>query len=428
MKKFLIYIIGIGCFLSPFRMLGQKRLEISNETCRQMARESNKSLQVADNNRLNAEIEKQLAKSNFLPNVSGMAGAFYTPKEYTIQEGVNLSMKGVYLAGISVTQPIYTGGKIRAGYQSARIGAEMSQLNQQKETADVVADADEAYWLYVSVCQKVKLLEDYQRQMDELLQQTQVGVDVEMATRNDLLTIESEKSQIEYQLKRAQTGKELARLALCQKIGVPFDTKVVPTDTAIVVEQLCPAVLDTDFSSRPELKLLEKDIQLKEQHIKLSRADYLPSIGFSAGYTYYGGFKMGGVGNSDGIGTLMLSASIPIYHFGENYKKVKKAKVEATNSRLLFEHNKELMAIEVEQQKRSLLDAYQLIETAEKAFAQAEEALRITRLNYQEQMKTLVDLLDAQTRWQEAYSHLIEAQTNYKIQETAYLKSLGRLS
>ena len=428
MKKFLIYIIGIGCFLLPFRMLGQERLEISNETCRQMARESNKSLQVADNNRLNAAIEKQLAKSNFLPNVSGMAGAFYSPKEYPIQEGVHLSMKGVYLAGISVTQPIYTGGKIRAGYQSARIGAEMSQLNQQKETADVVADADEAYWLYVSVCQKVKLLEDYQRQMDELLQQTQVGVDVEMATRNDLLTIESEKSQIEYQLKRAQTGKELARLALCQKIGVPFDTEVVPTDTAIVVEQLCPDVLDTDFSSRPELKLLKKDIQLKEQHIKLSRADYLPSIGFSGGYTYYGGFKMGGVGNSDGIGTLMLSASIPIYHFGENYKKVKKAKVEATNSRLLFEHNKELMAIEVEQQKRSLLDAYQLIETAEKAFAQAKEALRITRLNYQEQMKTLVDLLDAQTRWQEAYSHLIEAQTNYKIQETAYLKSLGRLS
>lgn len=104
-------------------------------------------------------------------------------------------MKGVYLAGISVSQPIYTGGKIRAGYQSARIGAEMSQLNQQKETADVVADADEAYWLYVSVCQKVKLLEDYQRQMDELLQQTQVGVDVEMATRNDLLTIESEKAR-----------------------------------------------------------------------------------------------------------------------------------------------------------------------------------------------------------------------------------------
>lgn len=428
MKKFLIYIIGIGCFLSPFRTWGQARLEISNEVCRQMACESNKSLQVADNNQLNAEIEKQLAKSNFFPDVSGMAGTFYSPKEYTIQEGVNLSMKGVYLAGISVSQPIYTGGKIRAGYQSARIGAEMSQLNRQKETADVVADADEAYWLYVSVCQKVKLLEDYKRQMDELLQQTQVSVDVEMATRNDLLTIESEKSQIEYQLKRALTGKELARLALCQKIGVPFDTDVIPIDTTIVVEELTPAILDSDFSSRPELKLLEKDIQLKEQNIKISRASYLPTIGFSAGYSYYGGFKVGDITNSDGVGTLMLSASIPLYHFGENYKKVKKAKVEATNSRLLFEHNKELMAIEVEQQKRSLIDAYQLIETAQKALAQAQEALRITRLNYQEQMKTLVDLLDAQTRWQEAYSHLIEAQTNYKIQETAYLKSLGRLS
>lgn len=428
MKKFLIYIIGIGCFLSPFRMRGQERLEISNEVCRRMACESNKSLQAAGNDLLNAEIEKQLARSNFLPDVSGMAGVFYSPKEYTIQEGMNLSMKGVYLAGISVSQPIYTGGKIRAGYQSARINAEKSQLNQQKETADVLADADEAYWMYVSVCQKVKLLEDNKRQMEELLQQTQVSVDVKMATRNDLLTIESEKSQVEYQLKRALTGKELARLALCQKIGVPFDTDVVPTDTVIVVEQLTPAILDSDFSSRPDLKLMEQDVLQKEQNIKISRADYLPTVGFSAGYSYYGGFKVGDMTNSDGTGTLMLSASIPIYHFGENYKKIKKAKVEATNSRLLLEHNKELMAIEVEQQKRSLIDAYQLIETAQKAFEQAKEALRITRLSYQTQMKTLVDLLDAQTRWQDAYSHLIEAQTNYKIQETAYLKSLGRLS
>ena len=73
MKKFLIYIIGIGCFLSPFRTGGQARLEISNEVCRQMACESNKSLQVADNNQLNAEIEKQLSKSNLFPDVSGMA-------------------------------------------------------------------------------------------------------------------------------------------------------------------------------------------------------------------------------------------------------------------------------------------------------------------------------------------------------------------
>lgn len=428
MKRFLIYIIGMGSVLSPSAMRAQERLELSNEACRRMACESNRTLQVADNDLLNAEIEKQLARSNFLPDVSGMAGVYYSPKEYTIQEGMDLSMKGVYLAGISVSQPIFTGGKLVAGYKSARIGAEMSQLNRRKETADVVADADEAYWLYVSVCQKVKLLEDYMRQMDELLEQTKLSVSVEMATRNDLLTIESERSQVEYQLKQALTGKELTRLGLCQKIGVPFETDVVPTDTAIVVEKLVPEVLESDFSTRPELELLEKDIRQKEQNVKISRASYLPTVGFSAGYSYYGGIKVGDETNSDGGGSLMVTASIPLYHFGENYKKAKKAKVEATNSRLLYEHNKELMAIEVEQQKRGLIDAYQLIGTAEKAFDQAKEALRLTRLNYQEQLKTLVDLLDAQTRWQEAYSNLIEAQTNYKIQETAYLKSLGRLS
>ena len=42
-------------------------------------------------------------------------------------------------------------------------------------------------------------------------------------------------------------------------------------------------------------------------------------------------------------------------------------------------------------------------------------------------MATLTDLLDAQSQWQQAESNLIEAQTQYKIYETAYLRATGRL-
>ena len=43
-------------------------------------------------------------------------------------------------------------------------------------------------------------------------------------------------------------------------------------------------------------------------------------------------------------------------------------------------------------------------------------------------MATLTDLLDAQTQWQQAESNLIEAQTQYRIYQTEYLRSTGRLN
>ena len=49
------------------------------------------------------------------------------------------------------------------------------------------------------------------------------------------------------------------------------------------------------------------------------------------------------------------------------------------------------------------------------------------RLRYDTQMATMTDLLDAQSQWQQAQSNLIEAQTQYKIYQTEYLKAVGRL-
>ena len=46
---------------------------------------------------------------------------------------------------------------------------------------------------------------------------------------------------------------------------------------------------------------------------------------------------------------------------------------------------------------------------------------------YDVSMCTLTDLLDAQTQWQQAESNFIEAQTQYKIYETEYKRTTGRL-
>ena len=172
----------------------------------------------------------------------------------------------------------------------------------------------------------------------------------------------------------------------------------------------------------------------------MARADMLPTIGLSVGYSYYGNIKLKGMTDTgggamipysqefrDGMGMAMLSVKIPIFHWGESRKKVRKAQYELCNAELDLQKNTRLLNIEVQQAIRNLQDSYGLINTAEKGLQQADENLRVMRNRYAASMAPLTDLLDAQSQWQQAENNLIEAQTQYRIYETEYLRATGIL-
>ena len=123
----------------------------------------------------------------------------------------------------------------------------------------VIADADNAYWSYIAVERKVRMTEQYKTLMDTLFRQTEAAQRVGMATDNDLLRIDARRSEIEYQLQRARNGADLCRMSLCRIIGVESDTEFIPTDTLVSIS--APVHLDDNIDSRPELHLLEKQIE-----------------------------------------------------------------------------------------------------------------------------------------------------------------------
>ena len=129
----------------------------------------------------------------------------------------------------------------------------------------------------------------------------------------------------------------------------------------------------------------------------------------------------------DGIGLIMASVSIPLFHWGEGLKKVKKAKLDLQNARLDLQQNSRLLSIEARQAVQNLTDGYNLVQTAELGSRQAQENLRVMRNRYTNGLSTLTDLLDAQSQWQQAESNRIEALTQYKIYETEYLRCTGKL-
>ena len=434
--KKLYMAIGV-LLLSAAAVRAQQVLPLTLDECRARALAHSEELQQAGNRLEQARLDRQIASAASLPKIEGSATGAYVAPDIDMM-GMELRMRGTYMAGLTLTQPIYAGGKIAAARRMARIGEEAAGEQLRMTRMEVLVEADNAYWTLVAVEGKVHMLESYAAQMDTLYSQTSAAVKAGMAIENDRLRVESKRSEIRYQLQKACNGADLCRMSLCRVIGVGSDVRPVPTDT--LFRASAPGELSATLETRPELRMLEQQVAIGEQQIRDARSAMLPTAGLSLGYTYYGNIKLNsmvdaGGGNyvpytqefRDGLGLAMLAVKVPIFHWGEGRKKVRKARFELQNAQLELQKNTRLMTLEAEQAIRNVEDGYRMIQTAELALRQAEENLRVMRNRYAAQMAPLTDLLDAQSQWQQAASNRIEAETQYQIYRTEYLRATGRL-
>jgi outer membrane protein TolC len=444
--------------------------ELSLERCRQMAVQKSETIRQADINMEKADAEKKAALTMYLPRVEGSATGIYlkdniemdmylptvVPDPVTgeliqnvMVDGtgqpvigadgnplfnmyawlpLDISLHGAYMAGIYLEQPLFTGGKIIAGNKMAAIGKDMATDNRELQIMNTIVEADQAYWLMVSVKEKVRLAQKAVELLDSLLQRVKDGFETGLVSENDFLKTKVKYNKALLDFQKAKSGLELTRMSLCRITGLSFDTPVIATDSVIETsDDILVQLGNEDVAKRPEYKLMEKNIAVDAQKIKFTRADFLPGAGLRAGYNYIGGIEFGTADYATSNVSVMATLTVPIFHWGEGKQKINSARFDKKLKELEFEKNTQFLQLEIEQAKFNLRDAYTRIDIAEDALAQAEENLRVSKNNHELGRELMTDLLIAQTQWQEAYSELIDSKTDYKLKETIYLKVSGKL-
>ncbi len=411
-----------------------ERIRLTQAVCHELSVKNSEDVQKQQNALQQALLDKQIAFAHHLPDIDASLISVLM-KDTKITDEMYLQMTGTYMAGLSLTLPLYVGGKITTGNKLAKVGVEVQKINQEKTRQDVIYEADKAYFTYLAVKSKVTMLEAYMQQMDSLVSQVNLSVGVEMATNSDLLRIQAKRSEVEYNLIKAKNGMELCRMALCAALGLDLSMQFDTDEKDIRIPDKLQTAETTDINVRPEYQLLVQNIKAKELEIRNARAGMLPTLALVAQYSRYGwaymkGEQQGYSYKTEISGTspvLMASLSVPLWHWGKEIKKVKKAKLDLENAQLDMKKNRRLLSIENEQARQNLQDSYRMIASARLGLNQAEDNLHNLRLRYENSMSTLTDLLDAYSQWQQARSNHIEAQTQYKIYETEYLRITGRL-
>ena len=437
MKKI---IIALVLYVAMSSQLPAQPLSLQD--CRRLALQNNEQITTANNAVEKAKLDRQIAFAQYLPKVDGSVTMIQLQNQDLLDIGdvlgLQLQTRGTYLAGINVTLPLYVGGQLTAANRLAAIGQKVSEEQRRKTEMQIIADVDNAYYQLIAVHAKVQMLEAYAQQMQGLYDQVKLAAGVQMATDNDLLRITTKQNEVSYLLQKARNGEQLCGLALANIIGTDFEQTIIPTDT--VFNSVLSGFPAEEITDRPDLLLLQQQVKASEVLVKKERSNYLPTVALVGSYSYHDNLKLKGELNlpngksldynhtiRGGSPYAMLSLKLPIFHWGAEFKKVKKAKLSLSDSQLQLQQLERSMRVEVRRAVQNVTDAQRMVETAAVGRQQADENLRVMRQKYDNQLCTMTDLLDAQSQWQQARSNLIEAQAQLKIYETEYLRVTGRL-
>ena len=325
------------------------------------------------------------------------------------------------------------GGKIVAYNKITDAAERLASSATEAEEQNTIYNTDQAYWLVVSLKHKQRLAQAFYDLVKKLDDDVQKMIEEGVATRADGLSVSVKVNEAEMALLQVEDGLTLAKMALCQQCGLPLDGTLIlaDEDREEIISMTTSAVADenTALQNRPELKMLEEAIEMNRQNIRVTRADFLPTLALMGGYTatnpsVFNGFqkKLNGVWN---VGVVL---KVPVWNWLEGLYKVRSARTNTQMARYQLEDAKEKIRLQVSQSSFQVSEAAKRLEMARRNISHAEENLRSANIGFKEGVIPTSDVLAAQTAWMQAQSQKIDAEINAKLSEVNLQKVLGTLS
>ncbi len=452
MKKLTTLLYAL-CFL-PLPSLAQEALSLTE--CRELALKNNKEMAAALKQSESARYTAKSYRGNFFPNITASGTGLYTniDGKYALPGGnlptfqmdaatgqplptggfayfpgidLNLHVDWAFMAGIHVEQPIYMGGKISAAYRMAKLGRQMAQMNETLTATEVILKTDQAYVQVIQAKEMKVVADKYHAVLSELKKNVDSAYKHGLKPQNDVLKVQVKLNESELNIRKAENALRLATMNLCHLIGRPLTEKVeVSTDFPTIEQDLQMQVLD--ISARPEYDILEKQVDIARQQVKLTRSELLPQVGIRGSYSYLNGVELNNEKLfDDGTFSVLLNVSIPIFHFGERTNKVRAAKAKLAQTRLEQQNLNEQMMLELTRAANNLDEARLESELSDRSLAQAEENMRISKGQFDVGLETLSDHLESQALWQQAYETKVDAHFQLYLSYVEYLKASGKL-
>ncbi len=438
MRKTGYFLLGMIIILAPGRLLfAQEKVVLTLEKSIELALTQN-PYHLASEERVDAAEQRvREAVANFFPSLNSTGLATLDEKLFELEfpsfipgqppEKVKVDFTRDYQIGLSLSIPLYTGGRLTAGYKSAKYNLKSTQESVRQSEHVTVFNTKAAFYGCLLAQEFVKVAEQAVKDAEDLHKNVKSQYEVGLASQFDLLRSEVRVVNLKPQLIQAKNNFEVMKLNLKTLLGMDLSTPI-EIQGNLSYEPIEP---DTEKSiglaiqNRPEILQLEYQKKIAEEMWKMARAERLPTLSISGSFNFWADrLAMTGDVWQDYY-NINLVFTVPIFNgFGPAARQAQ-AKATVREIELNLKGLKDGVRFEVNQAILKIEEARESLLSQEKNVEQAEESLRIANLNYNEGMITLLDVSSAQTALNQARVNYSQAVYDFFVAVADFERSLG---
>jgi outer membrane protein len=411
MLRNLVMIMGIILLISlPERgFAGNSRtvnhpVVLSLPQCLQLAFNNSQQIQAAAKSIEIAEATVKEAEGGFWPKIdyslfADKAEEDIYPYSKLVFPYASTDYSG---AAISLTQPLYLGGKLTDGFRLAKEQLNMALENERQTKQRVTFQAKEAFY---QVWLTEQILKTAQSSYDNLVQhveQMESFYQAGTVSKFELLRAKVQRDSLKPQVITAQNDLKLAKLQMAILIGfskeqdysLAFDVDKlqIPERMIVNVDQ----VLDSAYQNRPEIRRIKQIEQISQYQKKIAEAGYKPTVSLVGTYQGASQDYVPGHWDDNKYWTLSLNISGNFFNGLTTSAKVTGAQKSIELASIQESGLRDQIRLDIEQSMQNIQESLEVIHANQSNIDMAKETLELTQARFSEDMATTMDIMDSQ--------------------------------
>jgi len=442
MKHIIISILYTILFMAG---LTAETLNLDIQTARNIALENNPIIKLAREGVAKSAIQVIEARGNLLPSVSAFSSLQHAWDLATMVMNNPFSPAGGKLyfkmgsentiaSGINISQPIFTGGMIRNGYQISKMGYSIAESQLKTTEQKVLSDVTSSYYGVLFVNSALAVSKEALQSAEENLNQVTKYFNVGKSSKFDVLRAEVQVANMKPMVVSAKNNLKLAESRLRMVLGIDESVEIhFKEKLDMVYSELTKKTLDElielALTSRPEIAMMNNQKSIAQKQVSMSKAAFMPSVMFGTAYQYQGQRDDFNFTGDDFFKSFnsSVSISIPIFNGMKSSAKYQQAKIAVRESEHQTESLVNGIKLEVKGAYFTMREAMEKVQTQQKTIEQAKEAQRLARLLYSEGSSTQLDVLNADLAVQQAQMNHQQSLFEYNVALANLKKAINQL-
>jgi outer membrane protein len=374
----------------------------------------------------NAQASQRSAFGAYLPSLSAAAnGTLSSSERLNPDTGTIISgSSDSYSAGLAASWDVFTGGRRSAARQQARAESQSAEAQLTTQRFSVSFSVQSAFFEAL----RAEELMAVTRSRIELAQQGITAAErrlaVGSATRSDVLRAQLELNTargalLQQESQRYAAALNLGRLTgLEQPVAPSTATPIQPVPLTVSREEL----VDLLLAKAPSVRAAEAAVASAEASVRSAKAQYLPSVGLSAGYNWFNEDLAVTGGRTSW--SVRLGLSYPLFDGFVRQEGTVRARTQAEVAQAQLADAQHAVRTETGRVLNQLQLAEQRVVLSRQAVEVAQEDLRVQQERYRLGATTILELLTSQTALIEAQNNLVGLRFDYQ-QSRAELESIA---